>query len=259
MTTTIHPTAVVSPQAELASGVNIGPYAIIGDQVSIGKDTVIGPHVVIEGHTTIGERNQISPFSIIGSPPQDIGYGGEETGVIIGHDNVIREYVSIHRATTKENWKTVVGNHNFVMAYSHIAHDCVLGDRIIMANVTTLAGHTHVGSYANFSGLVAAQQFVRIGEYSFIGGATGLAKDVPPFMIAVGWRGKLFGINQKGLIRNGFPKETIAGLKKAYRIIWRESRTFNEGIQKVRKEMASFPELETLLNFFEDSRQGIIR
>ena len=255
----IHPTAIVSSKAELGSGVEIGPYCIIGEHVTIGSDTIIDSHVVIEGHTQIGERNRISPFSCIGTPPQDRGYGGEVTRVIIGNDNVIREYVTIHRATTKENWETIVGNQNFIMAYAHIAHDCILGNNIIMANVVTLGGHTHVGDHANFGGLAAAHQFARRGAYAFIGGAAGIAQDIPPFMIAAGTRARLFGVNQKGLSRNGFDKETIAGLKKAYKIIWRENRRFNEGIRQVRDEIESFPELEELLAFLENSKRGIVR
>jgi len=255
----IHPTAIIDPGAELASGVKIGAYSIIGDHVSIDVDTVVGPHVVIEGHTYIGERNEISPFSCIGSPPQDIGYRGEETRVRIGNDNVIREYVSIHRATTKENWETVIGSHNFIMTYCHVAHDCVLGDGIIMANVATLGGHTHVGDYANFGGIVAVHQFVRIGSHSFVGGVSGISKDVPPFMMAVGERAKLFGLNQKGLIRSGFTRDTINGLKKAYSIIWKKNRILNEGIRQAREEIEPFPELETLLNFLENSKRGIMR
>ena len=255
----IHPTAVISSGAELASGVTIGPYCIIGEHVTIGSDTVIDSHVVIEGRTRIGERNKISPFACIGTPPQDIGYKGEDTRVIIGDDNVIREYVTIHRATSKENLETVVGNNNFIMAYAHIAHDCVLGDHIIMANVVTLGGHTRVGDHVNFGGLAAAHQFVRIGAYAFIGGACGMAQDIPPFMIAAGSRAKLFGINQIGLSRNGFDKETVAGLKKAYRIIWRKNRRFSKGVTQVRDEIESFPELEDLLGFLEGSKRGIVR
>ncbi len=255
----IHSTAVVSPKAELGSGVKIGPYCIIGDRVSIGSDTVLESHVVIEGRSQIGERNHISPFACIGTPPQDIYYKGEDTRVIIGDDNVIREYVTIHRATTKENWETIVGNNNFIMAYAHIAHDCILGDKIIMANVVTLGGHTQVGDHVNFGGLAAAHQFVRIGSHAFIGGAAGMAQDIPPFMIATGSRARLYGINQIGLSRSGFDKETIAGLKKAYRIIWREKRKFKEGIKQVRDEIESFPELEELLGFFEGSKRGVVR
>lgn len=255
----IHPTAVVSSGANFASGVKIGPYCIIGENVSIGKDTRIDSHVVIEGLTQIGVRNRISPFSCIGTPPQDIGYRGEETRVIIGDDNVIREYVTIHRATTKENGETIVGNHNFIMAYAHIAHDCVLGDRVIMANAVTLGGHTHVGDYANIGGLAAAHQFVRIGAHAFIGGLTGIPQDIPPFMIAAGSRARLFGINQIGLSRGGFSKETVAGLKKAYRIIWKENRRFSQGIAQVKTELQPFPELEELLGFLEHSKRGIAR
>jgi UDP-N-acetylglucosamine acyltransferase len=255
----IHPSAVVSPQAELAPGVTIGPYNIVGDHVSIGRDTVIGSHVVIEGNTKIGERNRIFPFVTIGTAPQDIGYKGEDTRVVIGDDNVIREYVSINRATTKEGWVTIIGNKNYIMAYSHIAHDCRLGNEIIMSNLATLAGHITIGDHANISGLVAVQQFVRIGAYSYIGGQSSLRQDVPPFMIASGPKGKLYGVNQKGLQRLGFSNETIDGLKKAYRIIWRSKMRLSEGISQARQEMDSFPELEMLLDFFDGSKRGVTR
>jgi UDP-N-acetylglucosamine acyltransferase len=255
----IHPSAVVSPHAELAPGVTIGPYSIIGDQTSIGRDTVIGSHVVIEGNTKIGKRNRIFPFVTIGTAPQDIGYKGEDTRVVIGDDNVIRECVTINRATTKEEWVTVVGNKNYIMTYSHIAHDCHLGNEIMMSNLATLAGHITIGDYANISGMVAAQQFVRIGAYSYIGGRSSLRQDVPPFMIASGERAKLYGVNQKGLQRVGCSNETIDGLKKAYKIIWRSKVRLSEGISQVRQEIKSFPELEMLLDFFNGSKRGITR
>jgi len=255
----IHPTAIIDSGAELASGVKVGPYSIIGGHVTIGADTEIGSHVVIEGRTQIGERNKISPFSCIGTPPQDISYSGEDTRVKIGDENIIREYVTINRASTKENWETIVGSHNFIMAYSHIAHDCIFGDHIIMANLATFGGHTHVGDYANFGGLAAVHQFVRIGAYTFIAGGAEVAQDIPPFMMAAGSRARLYGISQKGLSRQGFPRETVDGLKKAYRIIWRESRRLEEGIQRVREEIDSFPELESLLNFLKDSKRGIMK
>ncbi len=257
--TEIHSSAAVSPKAELGPGVKVGPFCVIGDHVTIGADTEIGPHGVIEGYTTIGERNRISPFVCIGTPPQDIGYKGEETRVKIGDDNVIREYVSIHRATIKENWETVVGSNNFIMAYCHIAHDCVLGDRIIMANVATLGGHAHVGDGVNFGGITAIHQFVHIGAYAFLGGMTGVGQDIPPYMMAIGIRGKLIGVNQKGLIRNGFSKEVVAGIKKAFQIIWRQNRKFDVGIQQVRDQMKIFPELEVLLEFLENSERGVMR
>lgn len=255
----IHPSAVVSSSAELGPGVKIGPYSTIGDHVTIGRDTVIGAHVVIEGHTQIGERNKAYHFSSIGTPPQDVGYRGEDTRLVIGNDNVIREYVTINRATAKEGWKTVIGNHNYIMAYAHIAHDCVLGDRVIMANVATLGGHITIGDYAILGGLVAVHQFVRIGTHAFIGGKSGVDRDVPPFMMTVGHRAMMYGVNRKGLSQRGFPQETIDGLKKAYRIIWRENKKFKEGIEQVKSELAPFPELELLLNFFNGSKRGILR
>ena len=255
----IHPSAVVSPQAELGPDVVIGPYSSIGDHVSIGRGTDIGAHVVIEGNTQIGERNRVYHFSSIGTPPQDIGYRGEDTGLVIGNDNVIREYASINRATTKEKWKTIIGNNNYIMAYAHIAHDCILGDSIIMSNAATLGGHISIGDNAIVGGLAAVHQFVRIGAYAFVGGMTGVDKDVPPFLIASGARAKLYGINQKGLVRSGLPSKTIDGLKKAYRIIWRGNRKLEEGIDEVQREIRLFPELEILLNFLGGSKRGILR
>jgi len=255
----IHESAVVSSKSEIGPGVEIGPYSIIGDNVTIGRDTVIGAHVVIEGHTQIGERNKISPFAFIGGPPQDIGYRGEDTRVKIGNDNVIREYVTINRATTKQDRKTIIGDHNYIMAYAHIAHDCVLGDRVIISNVATLGGHITIGDHAVLGGLVAVHQFVRIGSYAFLGGKSAVAKDIPPFMLTAGPTAKLYGINRKGLSRMGFPQETIDGLKKAYRIIWRDNRILSKGIKQVNKEIKPFPELEVLLNFLKSSKRGILR
>ena len=255
----IHPSAVVSPHAELASGVQIGPYSVIGDHVTIGKDTVLESHVVIDGHTELGERNHIYPFVSIGSPPQDVGYRGEDTRVFIGDDNLIREYATINRATTKEEWKTVIGNENYIMAYAHVAHDCILGNKIIMSNVATLGGHISVGDHAIMGGMVAVHQFVRIGPYAFLGGKSGVDRDVPPFMITAGSRAKLYGVNSRGLKRLGFSQETIDGLKKAYRIIWRENKRMGEGIKEVKKEIDSFPELEMLLSFIEASERGVLQ
>ena len=255
----IHPSAVIGSGARLGRGVRIGPFSVIGERVRIGEDTVIGSHVYIEGQTRIGKKNRIYPFTTIGTPPQDMGYRGEDTRVDIGDNNIIREYVTIHRATTKEEWMTTIGNQNYLMAYAHVAHDCRLGDGIIMSNVATLGGHTRVGDKAVMGGLVAVHQFVRIGAYAFIGGKCGIDRDVPPFMITAGSRAKLYGINRKGLARMNMPKERIDGLKRAFRIIWRDNRTFKAGIKKVREEIASFPELEMLLDFLEGSKRGILR
>lgn len=251
--------AVVSPHTQLDPSVKVGPFCTIGDRVTIEQDTVLVSHVSIEGHTRIGARNRIYPFVSIGSPPQDTGYKGEDTRVSIGDDNIIKEYTTINRATTKQDWETVIGNGNFIMAYSHIAHDCRLGNKIIMSNLSTLAGHVTIGDHANLSGLVGVHQFVRIGAYVFVGGKSAVVRDVPPFMITAGDRARLYGINRIGLSRHGFSQETIDGLKKAYRIIWRDNKRLSDGVDQVRKEMELFPELEMLLDFLSDSKRGIVR
>ena len=256
----IHPTAIVSPKAEISPDVEIGPYSIIGDNVKIGKETKIAAHAVIEGHTEIGKKNNIFPFVTIGTPPQDTGYRGEETRIKIGSENIIREYTTVHRATTKQDWETIIGNNNFLMSYSHVAHDCVLGNNIIMVNAATLGGHTSVGDHAILSAFIATHQFVRIGAYAMISGITGLPQDIPPFMMASGQRASLFGLNLVGLRRHGFSREAITGLRKAYRIIWRDSTRITEGIKRVKEEMEIFPELTMLLDFLEgDSVRGITR
>ncbi len=255
----IHPTAVVSPRAHLSEDVQVGPYCTIGDHVFLGRSTVLVSHVVIEGHTTIGECNRIYPFVSIGSPPQDIGYREEETRVVIGDDNLIREFTTINRATTKQDWETVLGDKNYLMAYSHIAHDCVLGSHIIMGNGATLGGHVAVGNHAIFGGMVAVHQFVRIGAYAFLGGKAGIDRDVPPFMIVAGERAKLYGVNRRGLTRLGFGQEKIDALKRAYSMIWRGNNTLQEGIRQVRNEIIPSPELELLLSFLIKSRRGILR
>jgi len=250
---------VISPHAELSPGVEVGPYSTIGDHVRVGRDTEIGAHVIIEGHTQIGERNRIYPFSSIGSPPQDMGYQGEETRLIMGDDNVVREYVTINRATTKEEWKTVVGNRTYLMAYAHVAHDCRLSDNVIMTNGATLGGHVTIGEYATLGAFLAVQQFVRIGAHAFLGAKAGIDRDVPPFMITAGPRAKLYGVNQKGLIRRGFSQNTVDVLKRAYRIIWRENKRFDEGIRQVREKLEPLPELEMLLSFLDGSKMGVLR
>ncbi len=259
----IDPKAIVSRKARIELGVEIGPYSIIGDDVYIGKDTIIGPHVVIEGPAKIGERNRIYQFASIGTPPQDISYKGEKTDLIIGNENVIREFVTINRATTKEEGKTIIGDRNYFMAYAHIAHDCRLGNDIIMGNIATLGGHVRVGDHAIISAFVAVHQFVRIGEYAFVGAKCGVDRDIPPFMLAsvdeTGPRAKIFGVNSVGLRRKGFPKEVIEGLKRAYKIIWRENRNLSNAIEQIRKEIDPFPELEILISFLKSSKRGITR
>jgi len=255
----IHPSAIVSPKAKIADGVAIGPFSIIGEKVAIGRNTIISSQVIIDGNTTIGEKNRIYPFVSVGLPPQDIGYQGEDTRVIIGNENIIREFVTINRATTKQDRVTKIGNRNYLMAYAHIAHDCILGNSIIVSNAATLGGHIEIGDHAIIGGLVAIHQFVRIGAYAFIGGKSATVKDIPPFMIASGDRAKLFGLNHIGLKREGFSKEAINNLKKAYKIIWRDHHLLNEALEKVKKEIPPFKELQMLLDFLISSKRGIVR
>jgi len=255
----IHPNAVVSPKAKIADGVCIGPFSIIGEKVEIGRNTVIDSHVVIDGNTVIGERNRIYPFVSLGLPPQDVGYKGEDTRLVIGDENVIREFVTVNRATTKQDWITKIGNNNYLMAYAHIAHDCTLGDSIIMSNAATLGGHIEIGDKAIIGGLVAIHQFVRVGVYAFIGGMSATVKDIPPFMMASGIRARLYGLNVRGLKREGFPRERIDDLKRAYQIIWRDHHLMGEALQRVREEIAPFEELDLLLDFLASSKRGVVR
>jgi UDP-N-acetylglucosamine acyltransferase len=255
----IHPTAVLSPDATLAEGVEVGPYSIIGPDVHIGKNTQIGPHVVIEKHTDIGENNRISQFASIGGDPQDLKYRGEVTRVVIGNHNTIREYVTINRATIHDIGVTIIGDHNLLMAYCHVAHNCKLGNHVVMANAANLAGHIHVEDYAIIGGLTGIHQFTRIGAHCIIGGASGVANDIPPFVMASGNFTKLYGLNMIGLKRRGFPEETIAALKEAYRIIFRSKLLLTVAIRKVEQEVADLPEVRQFLDFIRKSERGICR
>ena len=255
----IHPTAIVHPGAKLAEGIEIVAYSVIGEHVSVGKGTRIASHVLVEGWTTIGERNHIFPFSSIGTPPQDIGYKNEETYLVIGNDNVIRECATIHRATTKEDRSTVIGNSNFLMAYSHVAHDCKLGNNIIMANSVALGGHIVIGDCAILGGIVAVHQFVRIGSYAIIGGQSAVSQDIPPYVSAAGNRAKLYGLNLVGLKRRGFSDDTINTLKKAYKIIFRSSLTIEEAFRRVTGEFSGSHEAMHLVEFMKDSKRGVTR
>jgi UDP-N-acetylglucosamine acyltransferase len=255
----IHPTAIVSCDAHLEEGIEIGPYSIIDSDVHIGKNTIIGPHVVIKTHTDIGEGCRIFQFSSIGEIPQDLKFKGEETRVIIGNNNTIREFVTIHQATSADIGVTIIGDHNLLMAYSHVAHNCKLGNHIVMSNAANLAGHVHVEDYAIISGLTGIHQFTRIGAHCFIGGASAVTKDVPPFVIASGNFAKLYGLNVIGLKRRGFKEETINALKDAYRIIFRSSLLLSVAIEKVRTEVDDIPEVRQFIEFIQNSERGISR
>ncbi len=256
----IHPTAIIDPKAEICEGVEIGPYTVIEKGVFIGEGTQIGPHVVIREGTRIGKGCRIFQFASIGEAPQFLGFKGEKTFLHIGDHNIIREFVTLHRGTPKGGGKTVIGNDNFFMAYSHVAHDCQIGNQIVMANGATLGGHIIIEDRAVIGGLVAIHQFCRVGTYAIIGGLTGVLMDIPPYTKAQGDRAKLFGLNTIGLRRANFSEETMNALKKAYRIIFRSALTLEKAIKKVGEdEIAQTPEVQHLLQFIQQSKRGISR
>ena len=255
----IHPTAIVSSKAELDDDVTVGPYSVIGDDVFIGKGTSVGSHVVIDPYVTIGSDCQIFQYAAIGAPPQSVKFKGEKSYVKIGRNNIIREFVTIHRGTGFGGGITEIDDECFLMAYTHIAHDCKVGRRVVMANNATLAGHIEIGEFATIGGLSAVHQFAKIGEYAFIGGKTGVPKDIPPYVIAAGERASLRGLNTVGLKRQGFSRQTLTELKKAYRIIFRIGLTLNEAIERVQAEVEQIPEVVRFLEFIKSSERGITR
>ena len=255
----IHPTAIIASDAQLAEGVEVGPYSIIGADVKIGKNTIIGPHTVIDNYTHIGEGCNIFQFCSIGAPPQDLKFGGEKTRVIIGNFNTIREFVTIHRSTTADIGVTIIGDHNLLMAYCHVAHNCKLGDRIVMANAATLAGHVHVEDNAIIGGLTGIHQFCRLGAHCMIGGVSAVVKDVPPYSIAQGNHAKLFGLNLIGLKRRDFSEKTIKAIKDAYRIIFRSNLLLEAALKKAQEEVEDVPEVKHFIKFIKESERGICR
>jgi UDP-N-acetylglucosamine acyltransferase len=256
----IHPTAVIDPKAEIEEGVEIGPYSVIGKGVSIGGETKIGPHVVIREGTHIGKRCQIFQFASIGEAPQAFFYRGEKTSLMIGDQNIVREFVTLHRGTIKGGGKTIIGNGNYFMAYSHVAHDCQIGNQVLMANGATLAGHIMIEDYAVIGGLSAVHQFCQIGTHAYISGLTGVSLDIPPYMLASGNRAKLFGLNTVGLKRHRFSEETLKALKKAYRIIFRSGLTLEKAMKRVEEdEISQTEEVQHLLHFIQHSKRGISR
>jgi len=257
----IHPTAIIDNSAQLAADVEIGPYAIIGKKVTVGSGTKIGAHAVIGDWTEIGANNQIFHQTSVGAPPQDLKYRNEETWTRIGNNNIIREFATIHRGTVTGHAETVVGDNNMMMAYSHVAHDCRIGNGVVMANVATLAGHVTVEDNVILGGLVAVHQFATIGAYSMIGGGTLIGLDIPPYMIATQGKrdAKLRGLNLIGLKRRGFTEEAINNLKKAYKTLFFADLKLPDAIKRIRGEIADCPEVENLLSFIERSQRGICR
>lgn len=257
----IHATAVVHPKAELDSDVEIGPYAIIGEHVKIGRGTKVGAHTVIDGWTTIGEYNQIFHLASVGAVPQDLKYKGEETYLKIGDRNIIREFATLHLGTVTGDGETTVGSGNLFMAYSHVAHDCHIGNGVVMANAATLAGHVKVEDYAIIGGLSAIHQFTRIGAHAMIGGGTLVGMDIPPYTITTGDRrdARLRGLNLVGLKRHNFSDEVIASLKKAYKILVLSDLKLKDALERIKNEVPSSPEVDHFTSFVETAQRGICR
>ena len=233
----IHPTAIVDPAAELAESVTVGPYSIIDGQVKVGPGTDIGPHAIIKEYTTIGARCRIFQFAVLGEIPQDLKFAGEVSHLIIGDDNTIREFATMHRGTAGGGGVTRVGNGNLFMAYSHVAHDCLIGNGVIMSNAATLGGHITVEDKAILGGFVAVHQFSRIGRHAFIGGASAVSRDVPPYTMAVGNRAKLVGLNLVGLKRSGLMDTALQSLRQAYEMLFQSELNTKEAVARVRQDV----------------------
>lgn len=255
----IHATAIIAPGAEIADNVNIGPYAVIGEHVKIGSGTSVGPHTVIEGRTEIGQDNQIFQFASVGAVPQDLKFHGEESTLVIGDRNKIREFVTIHLGTEDGGGKTTVGNDNLFMAYSHVAHDCIVGNHVILANAATLAGHVEIDDFAIMGGLTAVHQFARIGCHVMASGGSMVAQDVAPYTIVQGDRAKTVGLNLVGLKRRGFSPEVLKTIKQAYRIVFRSELSLEDAISKIESELDSSPELSVFVDFIKKGERGLAR
>lgn len=253
---TIHPSAVVSPSAKLANDVQVGPFAVIGPDVIVKSGTRIGPHTLIEGNTTIGAECEIHCGAVVGTPPQDVKYRDEPTEVVIGDRTIIREYATINRGT-KASGRTTVGSDCMLMSYAHVAHDCVIGNHVVLANAVNMGGHVVIDDWAMVGGITPIHQFVRIGSHAFVGGASRVAKDVPPYVRASGNPIKLFGLNSVGLRRRGFPDEVRLELKRAYRLFFRSVLNVSQAVEKARQELEQYEEVRLLIEFMERSKRGI--
>ena len=252
----IHSSAVIHPSAQIGSNCHIGPFCVIGEQVTLGPDCRLHSHVVVDGHTTLGAGNELFPFAAIGLKTQDLKWKGGVTRTVIGDHNVFRENTTVHSATNDGD-ATVIGSHNHFLAYTHIAHDCVVGSHIVMSNVGTLAGHVIVEDHAIIGGLAAVHQFCRIGRMAIIGGCSKVVQDVPPFMLADGNPAETKALNKVGLERNGVSEEAQAALKKAFKILFRDGLTVSNALVKIEAELPGLPELQHLIAFVKSSERGI--
>ncbi|MGD9580499.1 MAG: acyl-ACP--UDP-N-acetylglucosamine O-acyltransferase [Vampirovibrionia bacterium] len=253
----IHSTAIVDPAAEIAEDVIIGPFSIVGPNVILKSGTILESRVVIDGHTEIGHNCKIAVGAVVGTPPQDLSYKNEPTKVIIGDNTVLREYVTVNRASGEGN-STIVGSDCMIMAYTHIAHNCVIGNKVIMANYAGLAGHVEVGDSAFIGGITAIHQFVKIGKYAIISGFSGTRQDIPPFSMTDGRPAIVRGVNKVGLRRNGFTREEIDNLRKAFRIIWFEKHNLTNALELIQTEVNIDEHIKHLIDFIQNSKRGVI-
>jgi UDP-N-acetylglucosamine acyltransferase len=256
--TVLHPTAVIDPGADLDLGVEVGPYAVIGPFVRLGSGTRVGAHAIIDGHTTLGRDCRVFPSAVVGQPPQDLKFRGEKSYLRIGDRTVIRELATLNVATAADE-ATVVGSDCLLMAYSHVAHNCILGNHVILANSANLAGHVTIDDHAIVGGVTPVHQFVRIGCHAYVGGGSRIPQDVAPYTLVAGNPARLAGLNRVGLERRGFSPEALEALQRAFRILFRTKLTVPEALTRAREELPALPEVATFLEFFESSTRGVTR
>ncbi|HID39824.1 MAG TPA: acyl-ACP--UDP-N-acetylglucosamine O-acyltransferase [Calditrichaeota bacterium] len=256
--TRIHPTAIINKDAQLGEGVVVGPYSVIEDDVLIGDQTEIAYHAVIASGSRIGKNCRIFSSAVIGTRPQDLKFGEEKTFVEIGDNTTVREFATINRATT-HSYTTNIGSNCLIMAYAHVAHDCKIGNNVVIANAVNMGGHVIIGDYVGVGGLAAIHQFVHIGCHSFIGGASKVKKDVPPYILAMGEPLTFAGLNKIGLQRRGFDNETLRSLRRAYKVIYKENLTITEAIANIEENFEPTPEIQHLIEFLRGSERGLIR
>ncbi|MDI1240887.1 MAG: acyl-ACP--UDP-N-acetylglucosamine O-acyltransferase [bacterium] len=259
MSTFIHETAIVSPDARLGEDCNIGPFCTVGAEVTLGRGVSLDSHVVVDGRTTIGDGTHVFPFASIGLAPQDLKYAGEPTSTEIGKRNHIREFVTIHRGTTGGGGLTKIGDDNLFMAQAHVAHDCQIGSSVIMANAATLAGHVEIADRANVGAYSGIHQFCRVGLEAFVGGYSVVVKDAPPYAIIQGNHAKCYGLNKVGLKRRGYSKETIEKLHHAYRLLLTARLNTSQAVERIKAEISDCPEVDILVKFIESSKRGVVK
>ncbi|HWJ05247.1 MAG TPA: acyl-ACP--UDP-N-acetylglucosamine O-acyltransferase [Steroidobacteraceae bacterium] len=259
MTTTIHATALVAPDAVLAEGVDVGAYAVIGPGVEVGPRTRIGAHAMVHCNTKLGADNIVHSYASVGDAPQDKKYKGEPTRLEVGDRNVIREFVTLNRGTTKDRGVTTIGDDNLFMSYAHVAHDCVVGNQCVLANSSTLGGHVQLGDWVIMGGFAAIHQFCKVGAHAFLANNAAVTRDVPPYVMAVGGPAKPHSINAEGLKRRGFTPEQIRNLRNAYRVLYRSGLRLEEALERLREAAREQPEVQALVDFIPTSTRSLVR